>query len=287
MKKASLRQALLVAIQVALTLGLVFYTCRKLDFAEVLADLRSVTATSVLTCLALGLVQIALLVERWRLVMLSMDLRPGKLAMLQGVLIERLFAQVLPAAIGGDAARAAYLIRQKFDVTATILSLVFDRISGILGLILLAGLCALLFREVRLPAALAITPVGLLLAMLVGMLVTSRVPRSWVEIVFGAIPGLRLKSFAMTGHDLVRDPRYSGWSLLVSALVQVLSCLMMMALAHDLAPQVSLVKIGLSAPVLFLAMTLPLTWLVRRLEATWQPISRPRNGARKFKKVTA
>ncbi len=69
----------------------------------------------------------------------------------------------------------------------------------------------------------------------------------------------------MTGHVLIRDARYSGRSLILSALVQALSCLMMMALAMDLAPHVSIVKIGLSTPVLFLAMTLPLTiagWFV-------------------------
>ena len=267
---ASVRKALLVTAQVALTLGLIYYTCRNLDFEVVLADLKSITLTCILTCLALAIVQIALLAERWRAVINSMELNPAWNALLQGVLIERLFAQILPAAIGGDAARATYLIRQKCDATVTITSIIYDRISGILGLILLAGLCALLFKEFRLPAALAVTPIALLLAMLVGMIVTARVPRSWIEIVFGTISGLRLQALAVTGHVLIRDARYSGRSLILSALVQALSCLMMMALAMDLAPHVSIVKIGLSTPVLFLAMTLPLTiagWGVREQTA--------------------
>jgi His/Glu/Gln/Arg/opine family amino acid ABC transporter permease subunit len=43
----------------------------------------------------------------------------------------------------------------------------------------------------------------------------------------------------------------------------------------------------LSVAVIYLIMTLPLTWLVRRLEEKWQPISRPRAGARRLRKVAA
>jgi hypothetical protein len=37
----------------------------------------------------------------------------------------------------------------------------------------------------------------------------------------------------------------------------------------------------LAIALLYLSMTLPLTWLVRRLESRWQPISRPRERPRK------
>ena len=270
MSAASIQKPLLVTAQVALTLALIYYSCRNLDIAEVLGDLKSITLTCILTCFALGIVQIALLVERWRAVLNSLELNPASGALLQGILIERLFAQILPAAIGGDLARGAYLIRQKQDATITIISIIYDRISGILGLILLAGLCALLFKAVRLPAALAVTPIVLLYAMLIGMIVTARLPRSWIELVFGANSGLRLKSLALAGHALIRDARYSGTSLILSALVHALSCLMMVALARDLAPHVSAIEIGLSTPVLFLAITLPLTiagWGVREQTA--------------------
>lgn len=62
-----------------------------------------------------------------------------------------------------------------------------------------------------------------------------------------------------------------------SSLVSVVALSELMRAGKELATNNgSPTTIYLTVAVFYLAMTLPLTWLVRRLEAKWQPISRPR-----------
>ncbi|CAN5636737.1 ABC transporter substrate-binding protein/permease [soil metagenome] len=62
-----------------------------------------------------------------------------------------------------------------------------------------------------------------------------------------------------------------------SSLVSVVAIAALMRSGKEIATNSgSPTTVYLTVAVFYLAMTLPLTWLVRRLEAKWQPISRPR-----------
>lgn len=63
--------------------------------------------------------------------------RPGS-AFLLGY-IGNVFNLVIPGAVGGDFIKAAYLVRMDINRTQAIASMVIDRILGLLGLFLLAG----------------------------------------------------------------------------------------------------------------------------------------------------
>lgn len=66
-----------------------------------------------------------------------------------------------------------------------------------------------------------------------------------------------------------------------SSLVSVVALSELMRVGKELATDNgSPTTIYLTVAVFYLVMTLPLTWLVRRLEAKWQPISRPRQRQR-------
>jgi uncharacterized protein (TIRG00374 family) len=53
--------------------------------------------------------------------------------------IGNVFNLVIPGAVGGDLIKAAYLVRMKINRTQAVASMVIDRILGLLGLFLLAG----------------------------------------------------------------------------------------------------------------------------------------------------
>ena len=73
-----------------------------------------------------------------------------------------------------------------------------------------------------------------------------------------------------------------------SSLVSVVALAELMRVGKEIATNGgSPTTVYLSVAVFYLVMTLPLTWLVRRLEDQWQPISRPRLGARRLRKVQA
>jgi uncharacterized protein (TIRG00374 family) len=57
--------------------------------------------------------------------------------------IGNLFNLVIPGAVGGDFVKAAYLMRMQVKKTQAIASMVIDRILGLLGLFILAGIAGL------------------------------------------------------------------------------------------------------------------------------------------------
>ena len=66
-----------------------------------------------------------------------------------------------------------------------------------------------------------------------------------------------------------------------SSLVSVVALTELMRVGKEYATNAgSPTTIYLAVALIYLAMTLPLTWLVRRLEAAWQPVSRPRARAK-------
>jgi len=73
-----------------------------------------------------------------------------------------------------------------------------------------------------------------------------------------------------------------------SSLVSVVALSELMRVGKEIATNSgSPTTVYLTIAACYLALTLPLTWLVRRLESAWQPISRPRQGARRLRKVAA
>jgi hypothetical protein len=74
----------------------------------------------------------------WLVRVVEPSFRPGA-AVLLGF-IGNLFNLVIPGAVGGDLIKAAYLVRMKVNKTQAIASMVIDRILGLLGLFILAGI---------------------------------------------------------------------------------------------------------------------------------------------------
>src|SRR5438309_1188398 len=74
----------------------------------------------------------------WLVRVVEPSFRPGA-AVLLGFL-GNLFNLVIPGAVGGDLIKAAYLVRMRVKKTQAIASMVIDRIVGLLGLFVLAGI---------------------------------------------------------------------------------------------------------------------------------------------------
>jgi ABC-type amino acid transport system permease subunit len=71
-----------------------------------------------------------------------------------------------------------------------------------------------------------------------------------------------------------------------TSLVSVVALTELMRVGKELATnQGSPTTVYLGVAVIYLSLTLPLTWLVRRLEASWQPISKENRKGRARKKA--
>lgn len=126
----------LVALAFAL-LGLVIYQNRA-QIAEVFR--KPVDPRYFLAGLAIYLVALVITFARWRLLVLAqgIDLRLRDAIRLG--FIGNVFNLVIPGAVGGDVIKAAFLCRMRPDQKPqAVASMVIDRILGLMGLFLLAG----------------------------------------------------------------------------------------------------------------------------------------------------
>src|SRR5512135_1599339 len=141
--KHPIRSVLVNALLVALAFGLLGYTISKNR-----DQIRAVLGHSLdprLLALGFAFYSTSLLLTfvRWFWLVRAIEPRfPLRSTFLLGF-IGNVFNLVIPGAIGGDLIKAAYLVRMKVNSTQAIASMVIDRILGLLGLFLLAGIAGL------------------------------------------------------------------------------------------------------------------------------------------------
>jgi uncharacterized membrane protein YbhN (UPF0104 family) len=128
---------LLLKILVVVLIGWVFWPqFRWNEFADALARTSGATALAVLTLFWFQAVMAAL---RWRWILrrLGHPLTTG--ASVEAWLVGQCASQILPAVVGGDAARIIRLRRYHVPTTDAVISVVIDRFAGFVVLVVLAA----------------------------------------------------------------------------------------------------------------------------------------------------
>jgi glycosyltransferase 2 family protein len=162
-------------------------------------------------------------------------------AMLLGF-IGNVFNLVIPGAIGGDLIKAAYLVRMKVNSTQAIASMVIDRILGLLGLFLLAGIAGLFAwavagREVRgliviVWVALAVGFLGL--AAIFNQALTRRYPA--LLLGHGRIPTI-LRELKALSESYRRKLPVVGAGLVISSLCHSFFVMAFYTVSRTISPQ--------------------------------------------------
>jgi uncharacterized protein (TIRG00374 family) len=87
---------------------------------------------------------------RWYLLVVTQGLRFRVRDSLRIGFIGFLFSQVIPGAVSGDLVKVAMLVREQERRTVAVATVILDRVLGLYGLVLLAGLAALFsWRDIR------------------------------------------------------------------------------------------------------------------------------------------
>ena len=256
---ASGRKYILAAIQFGLTVAVFALLLRYVSLGEAVRRLVSSDATVLLACLLLSVIQIALLVYRWKAILDSMGAEvPGKLLM-RGVLVDRLFSQVLPTAFGGDVVRAAFLIGSGSAASVSILSIAFDRVVGILGLVLLAGLFAPFAAFAYGPSASFALMASVGVVMVLTIVGASLIPKTAVESLAAKIRVAAIADAVVTGHRLFLRRRFYFGGIGLSCAVQLVFCAIFALLALQQVGSSGAFGVALLAPMVLLSGILPLT----------------------------
>ena len=201
---------------------------------------------------------------RWWLLMRCRGLNVGWFRTLRLVFIGAFFNFCLPGTEGGDIVKAWYVSRKSEDRVTAVMSVVFDRVTGLLGLLILAALAGVLMATsdsiaftIGLWACLAIMVIALLSGLyFIGGL------RSWPRLdrLQSMIGGGLLGRIENAVHGYGSHRVSVAAAITVSVVVQILLALaattagLSLGMDHDLGVILAIV------PVLFLAAAIPMTW---------------------------
>jgi uncharacterized membrane protein YbhN (UPF0104 family) len=132
-----MRKFALIVLKLAISASLLYFATRNLNFGAVSARFSRVDPSWLLMALAIALLQNVLIALRWHRVIEICGAAVAPMKAIRFNLIGSFFSQVLPATIGGDAARIVLLARQGAGWWKATCSVLLDRFVGLLVLALL------------------------------------------------------------------------------------------------------------------------------------------------------
>jgi uncharacterized membrane protein YbhN (UPF0104 family) len=132
-----MRKFALIVLKLAISASLLYFAMRNLHFGTVTARFGSAQPLWLLIALAIALLQNVLIAFRWQRVVEICGATLGPMAAIRFNMIGAFFGQVLPATVGGDAARILLLARQDAGWWKATYSVLLDRFVGLLVLALL------------------------------------------------------------------------------------------------------------------------------------------------------
>jgi len=154
--------------------------------------LREASPVLLIAGLFAFLMTLPLQAARWFLLMRYRGIGAGYLRSLRLTLVGAFFNLCMPGSTGGDVMKAYYATRGRGRKADAVMSVVVDRIAGMLGLMLLAGLAGLVMLGNPTTRAMTLWAwVGLVVVLVAGLLYSSKMLRNLIAVKSGGrkLPG--------------------------------------------------------------------------------------------------
>jgi hypothetical protein len=232
-KKSNWRGLLFTALRVIITLALLYYLYRKVDWRQVGSALRASNLLWLVPSAFFFFVFLLVGVWRWRILLNSRGLHFSFGYLLKVYFVAWMFNNVLPTSIGGDVARVAYTVRDKRTADAFAATLV-DRIVGFIGLFffaLVASLILLIFYHqnpsLGRVSGLMLNVVGFVVLVLITITIFSDTMHRIVVVLFGRVRFLRLGEHIDRLYEAVKVFRKVPGALFLSFLSSLVIQLML------------------------------------------------------------
>ena len=127
------------AVKLALTGGALWYLRSRVDLGAAWAAGRDVPPWALLAAFLLQVVQVCICAVRWQLVLRAIGAWLPFLKACELFCIGNFFGQVLPGAVGGDAVRMWKTRRAGLSLSASVNSVMLERIATVFGLVVLVA----------------------------------------------------------------------------------------------------------------------------------------------------
>ena len=130
----------LLILKLVVTGILLWYVSSKVDLAPLMTRFESLQSGWAATGLTILLVSLLLTMVRWHIVSNIVGAGISYRLAIRLILLGQFFNQVLPSSVGGDGMRAWLLSREGISIRLTLVSVVCDRVAGLVTLIIIVAI---------------------------------------------------------------------------------------------------------------------------------------------------
>lgn len=153
-----------LALKVALTAALLLFLLWRINVGAIAAALRELTVASWLVSFLLFLVGCLVAAIKWKVLLREQSL----ITLLKLNFIGQYYSILLPGQVAGEAVKAYRLGKGRADAERIAASVIIDRITGFLGLLVI-GICGLGFSGTAIKRSILLTLLGAFLLLLLSL----------------------------------------------------------------------------------------------------------------------
>jgi glycosyltransferase 2 family protein len=264
-RRDRVKTAVLFALKVAASIGLLWVVLRHLDFGQTSSQLLKASPLPLLFALLTSVAPLPLVAWRWQLILRIGGFTAGLWRLLGHTWIGIFFSQALPSTVGGDGVRAWLVYRDGASASQAIRSVLIERLLGLAILVVFAA-AGFPWLLTRLNWGLTLWPAEAIVAcgLSVGLLSLWAIKQSrWMKDVrFGRA----LYALADDATAILLRPNAAVPFGLLSFFGHVLGCLTVWAISIAIGSNLSLVTTLIVMPTIFALVALPISiagWGVR------------------------
>jgi len=155
-----MKKTITTLLKAGVSIAILVYLFRTIDFAEVWQLFKNVHVEYLVIALGLYLIGQFFCAYRWKLVASVMGFQNSFREFFTYYFIGMFFNLFLPTAIGGDVGKCYYLAKGNKKILRAVVSVLADRGTGLIVLIMIAGISLTMLNGITLPSSL---PAGILM----------------------------------------------------------------------------------------------------------------------------
>ena len=264
-----MRDKLITALKVVVSLGLIAYLLSRVDTNELVEALRSASTNYLYLLVALALYFGAITVGalKWQILLKAQGIRVPLGSLLSFTFVGLFFGNFLPTNVGGDVVRGYDLARHTLLPAETAVSVVVDRMMGLIAFVFIAVVMALLviytagqaaLSEVAALAALAFLALCSVFALMLSDRVRGQVRRLFsAPLLSGLAPQYDRLSGALSAYR--RSYGALAASFCISALVLTIGSVVNYLISLALGGGIALLHIFLFTPLITFVLLIPIS----------------------------
>ena len=149
-----MKKIITTLLKAGVSIAILVYLFRTIDFAEVWLLFKNVHVEYLAVALGLYLLGQVFCAYRWKLVASVMGFQNSFREFFTYYFIGVFFNLFLPTAIGGDVGKCYYLGKENKKVLRAVVSVLADRGTGLIVLVIIAGISLTMVNGITLPSSL-------------------------------------------------------------------------------------------------------------------------------------